>query len=278
MAKPTHNPNQGRPRTVAASSRRSGSWPCLWVPLGLTLAAASLLAQDNYEVQVYGSETLGAGENLIELHSNYTVDGNRDTVDGVVPSYHAFHETLEFTHGFTDWFETGFYTFTSIQPGMGWEWVGNNIRPRVRAPESWHWPLGVSLSTEIGYQRPQFTPATWSWEIRPIVDKQWGRWYVAVNPSFEWALNGHGDHGGVSFAPSGKISFELTKKISPGVEYYSDLGQVTHFASVSEQQHQIMPVIDLNLSPKWEINFGVGIGLTPSTDNLFLKLILGRKF
>ena len=44
------------------------------------------------------------------------------------------HETVEITHGFTPWFETGFYVFTSIQPGRGWEWVGDHVRPRVRIP------------------------------------------------------------------------------------------------------------------------------------------------
>jgi hypothetical protein len=30
------------------------------------------------------------------------------------------HETLEITYGWTDWFETGFYVFSSIQPNDGW--------------------------------------------------------------------------------------------------------------------------------------------------------------
>ncbi|HTF68748.1 MAG TPA: hypothetical protein VK638_39320 [Edaphobacter sp.] len=45
------------------------------------------------------------------------------------------------------------YVFTSEQDGHGVQWVGDHIRPRVRAPDSWHLPVGLSLSTEIGYQR-----------------------------------------------------------------------------------------------------------------------------
>src|SRR5438045_544882 len=98
---------------------------------------------------------------------------------------HALHVTIEITHGFTPWFETGFYIFTSIQPGAGWEWVGNHIRPRISLPEECHWPVGVSLSTELGYERRSFTEDTWTWELRPIIDKQFGRWYFALNPSLE---------------------------------------------------------------------------------------------
>lgn len=48
--------------------------------------------------------------------------------------------------------------------------------------------------------------------------------------------------------------------------------------SASQQQQQIFPVIDLNVSPKWEINFGLGIGLTRSTDHFITKMILGYRF
>src|SRR6266536_5780160 len=106
----------------------------------LTLSAASVpaFAQDNYEIQIYGYDTVAPGSTMVELHSNFTVDGSKTVVDGVLPTNHAEHETVEITQGFTDWFETGFYGFTSIQPEGGWEWVGDHIRPRVAIPASWH--------------------------------------------------------------------------------------------------------------------------------------------
>jgi len=215
---------------------------------------------------------------MVELHSNYTIDGNKTVINGVLPSHHAFHETLEVTRGFTPWFETAFYVFTSIQPGQGWEWVGDHIRPRARIPEEWHWPFGLSLSTELGYQRRSYSENTWTWELRPIIDKQWGPFYVAFNPAFERALHGAGSASGWEFSPSAKVSYEFTKQVALGVEYYSSLGRVTRPDAFSKQQHQIVPVIDLNLSPKWEINFGVGVGLNQNTDHLIAKFILGRRF
>ena len=246
----------------------------------LFLACIPLTAfsQDSYEIQVYASETVPAGRTMIELHSNYTIHGQREPVNGVLPSNHAFHETLEITHGFTPWFETGFYVFSSIQPGEGWEWVGDHIRPRVSVPAEWQWPVGLSLSTEFGYQRRSFSEDTWTWELRPIIDKQWGQWYLGLNPSFEKSINGANSSLGFDFAPSAKLSFDLTKLIAVGVEYYSSLGPVGHFDKWDNQQHQIFPALDLNFSPDWEFNFGIGIGLTRSTDDLMVKLILGRRF
>jgi hypothetical protein len=245
---------------------------------GTFFFADSIRAQDNYEIQVYGSETVPKGNTMVELHSNFTIDGQRDRINGVLPSYHALHETLEITHGFTPWFETGLYIFSSIQPHEGWEWVGDHIRPRIRVPDNWKWPVGVSLSTEIGFQCRSFSEDTWTWELRPIIDKKWDRWYFAVNPSLEKSLHGSGSSQGWDFAPSGKISFTITKLVDVGVEYYSSLGMLGHFDRWQSQQHQIFPVVDLNFAPEWEFNFGVGIGITRSTDDLLVKLILGRRF
>src|SRR5205807_5658722 len=114
-------------------------------------------AQDNYEIQVYPSETVSRGVTMVELHNNFTAKGPKKTDDGTLPTNHAWHETIEITHGFHDWFETGFYIFTSARNGSGWDFVGTHIRPRFRVPPKWHWPLGVSLSQEIGYVRRKFS-------------------------------------------------------------------------------------------------------------------------
>jgi hypothetical protein len=243
---------------------------------GFGLPAAR--AQDNYEIQVYPYETVEPGHTMAELHSNFTIDGSKSLQDGLLPTNHAEHETIEITRGVTDWFEVGFYIFTSERSGQGVQWVGDHIRPRVRIPKKWNWPVGVSLSNEIGYQRRKFSADTWTWEIRPIVDKQIGRWYFSVNPTLDRSFHGESVHQGVVFSPNFKFSYDFTKKISGGLEYYGAVGPITGFSPLSDQQHQIFPAVDLNLSPKWEINFGLGVGLTRATDHLIAKMILGYRF
>jgi len=242
-----------------------------WLPL---LARA----QGNYEIQVYGADTVPADNLMLELHSNYTVEGEKNTIDGVYPTNHQEHETLELTEGINSWSEVGFYVFTSEQDGHGVQWVGDHIRPRIRVPESWDWPVGVSLSTEIGYQRSVYSPDTWTWEIRPIIDKSLGRWYFAANPALERTLHGPDVNQSMGFAPSVKVSYDFTRIVSGGLEYYADYGRFDHFAPVHDQQQQVFVVTDLNVSPLWEINIGVGIGATASTDHLIVKAILGRRF
>ena len=248
------------------------------LPLLALLLCATARAQGNYEIQVYGADTVAPKTLMVELHSNFTPIGQKDFIDGVIPTNHQEHETLELTEGINNWSEVGFYVFTSWQDGHGVQWVGDHIRPRVRVPDSWHWPIGVSVSTEVGYQRAVYSPDTWTWEIRPIFDKTAGRWYFAVNPALERTWHGPDVNLGLGFSPAAKISYDFTKKITGGFEYYADYGSITHIASLHDQQQQLFPAIDLNISPKWEINFGVGIGPTAATDHWIVKGIIGRRF
>jgi hypothetical protein len=242
------------------------------------LFCAILPAQENYEIQVYPSETLAPGRTMVELHSNFTVSGSKGVNNGVLPTEHAFHETLEITQGWNEWFETGFYVFTSINRGYGYQWVGDHIRPRVRAPESWHLPVGLSLSAEFGYQRAAFSEDTWTLELRPIIDKELGKWYLSFNPTVDRSFHGPGISQGVVFSPNFKVGYDVTKRVNVGLEYYGSLGPITGFDPLREQQQQILPAMDLNLGPNWEFNFGVGVGVTGSTDHLLIKMILGRRF
>jgi hypothetical protein len=268
----------GRPRLNRA---RRGPWRvgALALVAGLALPALAL-AQGNFEIQVYGAETIPAGATMVELHSNTALEGTTRKDQGVLPTDHAVHETLEITHGWTSWFETGFYVFTSIQPDGGLMWVGDHIRPRIRAPESWALPVGLSLSAEVGYQRRAFSTDTWTLELRPIVDKQLGRWYASFNPVFERSLEGEGvkQGRGFEFSPNAKVSYDATKTVTLGLEYYGGLGPVSALDPARRQEHLIFPVVDVDLGPRWEFNAGIGFGLTSSSDSYILKVILGYRF
>ena len=249
---------------------------CAVLLLGFARSVAA--AQGNYEVQVYGAPTMVRGTTMFELHSNFTFQGSKGIgPDGSYGSNHALHETIEITHGLTSWSELGIYCFTSVQPGAGIKWVGSHIRPRVRIPDSWNWPVGVSLSTEFGYQRAAFSADTWTWEIRPIIDKTMGAWYVAFNPAMSRAWKGPGTTRGVEFEPNVKIGYDVTKQINAGIEYYGAMGKIGDFNPSTEQEHIFFGAVDLDVSPDWEINFGMGVGVTTPTDHLLFKLILGRR-
>jgi hypothetical protein len=244
--------------------------------IALLLFPYLLAAQENYEIQVYASPAMTKGSTIFELHSNFTFNGQRNIVDKVIPSHHSLHETVEITHGFTENFEIGYYLFTNYTNPYGYKEIGSHIRPRISVPEKWKWPVGVSLSTELGYQRREYSADTWTMEVRPIVDKQWGNFYLAFNPTFGISLKSDSDSHTPSFEPNLKLSVTM-HKMALGVEYYGDLGMLNSIPRLSEQSHALFLVADLYLDPRWEINLGPGVGLTKYTDDLVFKILLGRR-
>ena len=277
------------------SSHRGRSIVLVVVGLVLFAGARYLQAQDNYEIQVYPSETLAPKTLLTELHSNYTVEGSTTTQNGMLPTQGQVHETIELTQGITSWSEVGFYIFTEAGNGNGWQWVGDHIRPRVRAPVSWGLPVGLGLSNEIGYARAAYANPTWSWQIMPIVDKSIGKWYWSVNATMDWGIHpvslppgsspeqvqfyyrNVSPHG-LTFGPAATLTYQPNKYYNIGLEYYSSYGEFGHFVPLHYQQQQFFPVVNLFVSPKWEINIGAGFGATASTDHFIVKGIIGRYF
>ena len=99
-------------------------WPR---PAVLILFAAFLLApgapaQDNFEIQVYAAETQAPHSTMVEIHSNFTVSGSKTVEDGMLPTNHAEHETLELTQGINDWAEAFISSraFSPMADGSGW--------------------------------------------------------------------------------------------------------------------------------------------------------------
>jgi hypothetical protein len=217
------------------------------------------------------------GRTIFELHSNYTFDGRRTVANGVQPTHRAAHYTIEITHGFTDWFETGVYAFITDQPQGGFNYVGSHIRPRVTAPAAWNLPVGLSLSAEVGFQRRDFSEDTWNAEIRPIIDKQLGRAYFAFNPVLGKSFRGATAADGYSFEPSGALTFDVTEKVNVGAEYYGGLGTLRRLAPFGDQDHLVFGVLNLKLHPDYEFNLGIGRGLGSTAEKSVVKLILGRR-
>lgn len=246
--------------------------------LVLLFLSLKLKAQDNYEIQVYGSETVEKGRTMVELHSNYTANGSKTIIDGQLPDNQVIHETIEITHGWTPWFETGFYFFNSLGNDGRTAYVGSHLRPRVAAPQSWHWPLGVSISTEFGFQKKAFSANTSTLEIRPIVDKKWNLLYVSLNPTLDKSFAGPDAKRGLIFSPNVKGSYDITKVVALGLEYYGSTGPFFHYDAFKQQQQQLFAATDLNVSPNWEFNGGIGYGFTNSTDKAIFKIIIGRRF
>ncbi len=235
---------------------------------GCILISQSLLAQDAGEIQVYGAATTPKYTTMIELHTNYTFAGPKFNTN-----YHPFLQTLEVTTGLSKDAELGFYIFTYNLNGK-LQYTGSHIRPRIKAPEEWSWPVGVSLSTELGFDKdPLSNELDWGAEIRPIFDKTIGDHYWSFNPSMGVSFT----NKETLFEPNFKYAYASSPKANIGFEYYGNTGKLFSPYKLPNQVHQLYLVLDLFLHPMYEFNFGIGKGLTESSNDLNVKCYVGRR-
>jgi hypothetical protein len=101
-------------------------------------------------------------------------------------------------------------------------------------------------------------------EIRPVIDFEWKRLYLATNPILAIPLGGE-LAGKPSFEPSFKASVRTLSFMAVGAEYFAAFGPIAQPTPLAGQVHRLFGAIDFDW--KWgrqiyEVNLGVGYGLT----------------
>ena len=218
------------------------------VILVLISCPAILQAQDSFEIQVYEYETVPKGMWNLETHLNYIGSGTRSFDVLVAPTNNQSHFTFELTRGLTDHFELAGYLVLGRRVGEDLEYVGWRVRPRVSLPRTWHLPVDISLSGEVGFPRDLYEENSVTLEVRPILEKRLGRFQLDFNPVIGRALRGPGRHEGWDFEPAARVAYEWNTRLDLSLEYYGALGPLGNLLPGHEQVHQFYPGADIKLS------------------------------
>jgi hypothetical protein len=237
--------------------------------------AAPAAAQDPFEIQVYEYITVPRGKWNLETHFNYTARGTTVASGPVLASEKQTHLTFELTRGITDHFELAGYLVTARVDGESPEFVGWRVRPRVRVPTSWNWPVGVSLSVEVGFPKERFDENETTLEIRPIIEKGFGKLLIDLNPVVGKALKGPGENEGLDFEPGLRIGYDFTPTFALSLEYYGATGELSDPLPSDQQVHQFFPGGDWQIRDNIVFNFGVGFNLNDVGNRLVYKTRLG---
>lgn len=158
------------------------------------------------------------------------------------------------------------------------DYVGWRLRPRVSVPGSWGWPVGESMSAEVGFPRKAYEENSVTLELRPIIEKKIGRFQIDVNPVVGRALRGPGTGEGWDFEPGVRFGYEMSRRFDLSLEYYGSTGPIGDFLPSNEQVHQFFPGGDLKLSENIVWNFGIGVGVTDAGNRLVYKSRVGILF
>ena len=77
--------------------------------------------------------------------------------------------------------------------------------------------------------------------------------------------------------PAARIARKLDKDFFVGIEYYGDYGKIGNFAPPSQQQQLLFAVTDFKLGA-FDVDFGLGFGLTAGSDKMIAKTIISYAF
>jgi len=242
--------------------------------LALPLRAYAI---DFYEIEVYQTETTPQGHLQLELHSNTVSTATGEEAKAALNPY-QIHETLEATYGLRPWLEVGQYFATAKLNNGQYEYAGSRTKMHFGVPQTEGWPVRFGGNIELDYMRFESEENPMTLELRPIAETSYGRFTVVGNFAFEDPFSGPGAHKGFQFAPSGEIEYELSRWITPALEYYGDMGALRAIPGVQRQQHFIVPAANLDVVDNLELNLGVGFGVTRTSNGVFLKSFVGWTF
>src|SRR5258706_191888 len=229
-------------------------------------------------VEVGGTITGEHGLGL-ELHLNSTPSGRR-TPDypGDVPPNHGIRITPEFSWGLGNDFDWGLYLPTATDSERKYHLGGAKLRVKwlpVRSGEGQSgWYFGIN--NELSRVTKTFSESRWNDEVRVIGGYRGPDWLIGVNPVFGWGLS-PGFRGSPEVSLAWKAMHDVGHELALGVEYYNDIGTLANRLPRDQQGRTLYAGMEVERKT-WSLNFGVGHGVTPATDNWTVKAIVGISF
>jgi len=246
------------------------------VALLLWLGQPSSTRAQTDEIQVYDAEIAPTGAFNLTLHNNFTPSGNTtaEFPGGIVPE-HSLNGAAEWAYGIAPWFEGGLYLpLYSITRNGSVLYNGFKLRTLFVTPGAANREFFYGVNLEFSFNTAHWDKRAYTSEIRGIVGAHLGRFDFIFNPIVDNSWNGFSK---LEFVPETRVAMALSEKYKVALEEYDDFGSVSKFLPAAKQSHQLFAVLDIK-SKRFDIEAGVGAGLTSASDHWVLKLILSRDF
>jgi hypothetical protein len=233
---------------------------------------------DPWEFEVYPYATGPRG--VLELDTDNAVVANGHSQGGVGTAAGTFRSQAmwyngdELTYGLTDRIEAAAYLDFALPSGHGFWYAGSKFRLRGRLFDPGVLPIDLGWYAELEWHKtPQFDHADLELELKPIIEKDFGRLQLIANPVFEKVLSGAGHNQGFGFGYRNGVYYRWMRYLSPGIEFYGGAGLIDDSDPLAAQQHYIFPVVWGELCDI-EYSIGPGFGLTRGSDHVLVKFNL----
>jgi hypothetical protein len=111
-------------------------------------------------------------------------------------------------------------------------------------------------------------------EARIILEKEFKKATLSLNPKFEKVLSGPDVEEGTEFEYAASVYQKGNLRIRAGLEFYGSMGEWVRFRSLDRQRHYLVPAVTWRINDHLKWNLGVALGLTDSSDDIVAKSII----
>jgi hypothetical protein len=238
------------------------------------MAAPTLAFAQTDEIQVYDGGLAKPGVFNLTLHNNFTPKGIKiPAFAGAVVADKSWNGVPEWAYGVTNWFEAGLYLpLYSRDKDMGFGIDGVKLRALFAVPNADDRTFFYGANFEFSINAKRWDTTRFTSEVRPIIGWHLKPVDIVINPIVDTKYDGF-KH--LEFVPSTRVAYNFTPDWAVAVEAYADVGPLRGFLPLGEQAHQLFAVVD-HSGKAWDVEAGIGVGLTNGSDRLTLKLILSR--
>jgi hypothetical protein len=228
------------------------------------------------EIQVYVDDMTAPGHFGADVHNNYVFSGSDvATYAGEQPPDHVYRLTPEFYYGLSNTIELGLYVLSTHTASGDSDLDGAKVRIKFIAPHDPSNGRFWGANLEIGDTSRRVAETPWNGELKGILGYRTGPWLLAINPNVDWSLSAHG--GPATVDVDFKIAYSVGSKTQIGVESYNDLGPLNSLQPLSQNSKTFYLAVDQDFG-KFDLNAGLGRGLTGDSDRWIFKFIVGSRF
>ena len=232
----------------------------------LLAASAPAWAFNYYEMEVYPYRTAAKGELELENSTAYTALGTKE--DG--ENDNLLRNSPELSYGLTSHWEVAAYGDFNYDTGTGEShYAGSRFRVRTRFFEKGELPVDLGLYAEL--EMPKHDEDTQELDLKAIIEKDFGRWTIDLNPALEKVLKGENSSQNWVFHYAAAAIYRLNERWQPRLEFFGETGPIDNPDPADEQVHMISPAVDFRVTPFFKVRAGVAFGLTDGSEQRLVR-------
>jgi hypothetical protein len=232
------------------------------------------------DFKVYMYSTPSEGETELAYWWTYTVQSDQSInyFGKILDKQGLQQHSLEVEYGLTDhWTIGGYADFEKPKDGDFRYVQARAVAARYRFFEQGERFLDGAIEVEYAIPLKKYLDGE-TIETRVILEKDLGQVSIVLNPIFEKNVSGPNVDEGMDFQYASGLYYRATRRLTPGVEFYGDIGPLGNLNPKSQQQHYVFPRLGVKFTRSVSLDIGYGFGLTKASDDQVIKAILEFEF